>query len=129
MPRNHSRGGFAAEGIRIPFSNQRKPGQVDDGTGTTPTVLPDGNSVEAAPTVVPKLSLATGLIYTYTKSADPSDPWYWTALDYRTGATVWKQLSGTGLGFNNNYAGIALGPDRAAYLGTLGGLVSMRDGG
>ncbi|WP_028475842.1 hypothetical protein [Nocardia sp. CNY236] len=201
-------------------SGQHKPGQVDDGTGTTPTILPNGyvaitdnadpmnvvvyrtapdaaerqvcsvpvfepgrsgtensligagrslivennygyanpasttlgqtttpgfarvdidddgngchlvwtNTVEAGPTVVPKLSLATGLIYTYTKGTQISDPWYWTALDFRTGEMVWKQLSGTGFGFNNNYAGIALGPDGTAYLGATGGLISLRDG-
>ena len=42
-------------------------------------------SSEIAPSVVPKLSLATGLVYTYTKPADPSgnDAWYFTALDFR----------------------------------------------
>lgn len=207
---------------RVTYANsgQRKPGQVDDGTGTTPTVLPDGyvaitdnadpmnvvvyrtepdvdrrevcavpvfapgasatensligagrslivennygyanprstmlgnttvpgfarvdidpdgagctlawtNTTEAAPSVVPKLSLATGLIYTYTKGTQPTDPWYWTALDFRTGEMVWKRLSGVGFGFNNNYAGIALGPDGTAFVGTLGGLISLRDG-
>ncbi|MGN2635204.1 hypothetical protein ACTD5D_03230 [Nocardia takedensis] len=206
---------------RVVYANsgQRKPGQVDDGTGTTPTVLPDGyvaitdnadpmnvvvyrtapdatdrevcavpvfapgasatensligagrslivennfgytgpqstmfgrtttpgfarvdidadgqgctlawtNDTVAAPSVVPKLSLATGLIYTYTKGEQPTDPWYWTALDFRTGAVVFQRLAGVGFGFNNNYAGLALGPDGAAYLGTLGGLISLRD--
>ena len=40
-----------------------------------------------APTVVPKLSLANGLVYTYTKGPGVLDPWYWTALDFRTGKT------------------------------------------
>jgi outer membrane protein assembly factor BamB len=87
------------------------------------------NSSIAAPSVVPKLSLATGLVYAYTKTSQLTDPWYWTAIDFRTGATVWRQLAGAGLGFNNNYAGIALGRDGTAYLGTLGGIVAMRDGG
>jgi len=57
------------------------------------------------------------------------DPWYWTALDFRTGKTVFKQLAGTGsLGFNNNYAGLALSRRGTAYLGTLGGLIAFRDG-
>ncbi|MEA2161130.1 MAG: hypothetical protein QOD66_3510 [Solirubrobacteraceae bacterium] len=87
------------------------------------------NSTERAPTVVSKLSLATGLIYTYTKDPGPLDPWYWTALDFRTGKTVFKQLAGTGsLGFNNNYAGLALSRRGTAYLGTLGGLIAFRDG-
>lgn len=58
-----------------------------------------------------------------------SDAWLWTALDFRTGATVWKQLAGTGLNFNNHYSGIALGPKRpyGAYLGAVGGIVALRD--
>jgi hypothetical protein len=84
---------------------------------------------ERAPTAVSKLSLATGLIYTYTKDPGSSDPWYWTAIDFRTGKTVYKVLAGTGsVGYNNNYAGIALGRAGAEYLGVLGGLISLRDG-
>jgi hypothetical protein len=211
--------------IRYPNSGQHKPGQVDDGTGTTPTVMPGGfvsitdnadpmdvvvyrtarrlrrharrqvcrvpvfsggasatensligagramvvennygysqpsditagrlsapgfarvdlnargtgcrlvwtNRVERAPSVVPKLSLAGGLIYTYTKDAGASDPWYWTTIDFRTGRTVYKVLAGTGsTGYNNNYAGIALASSgKAEYLGTLGGIVALFDG-
>ena len=67
----------------------------------------------SAPSVVPKLSLATGLVYAYTKPAgDVTDPWYWTALDYRTGQVVWKVLAGAGPAYNNNYAGLSLGPRR-----------------
>ncbi len=84
-------------------------------------------SDERSPTVVPKLSLATGLVYAYTKTRDEDDPWYLTALDFRSGETVFKRRSGFGLGFNNNYAPITIGPDRTAYVGTLGGLVAMRD--
>jgi hypothetical protein len=84
---------------------------------------------ERAPTVVSKLSLASGLIYTYTKDPGSSDPWYWTAIDFRTGRTVFKVLSGTGLGFNNNYAGLSISPTGTAYLGSLGGIMALRDGG
>ncbi|MGZ4268215.1 MAG: hypothetical protein ACXVSX_03295 [Solirubrobacteraceae bacterium] len=88
-------------------------------------------SNEVAPSAVPKLSLANGLLYTYTKPArsDGQDPWYLTAIDARTGKTVFKRLGGEGLGFNNNYAPITLGRDGAAYLGTLGGVVVWRDKG
>jgi hypothetical protein len=86
-------------------------------------------SDEVAPSVVPKLSLGAGLVYTYTKSTDSHDPWYLTALDFRTGDTVYKALAGSGLGYNNNYAPVTLGPDRTAYVGTLGGLVALRDAG
>src|SRR4051794_3304068 len=86
------------------------------------------HSDEIAPSVVPKLSLANGLVYTYTKpGGDRSDPWYFTALDFRSGKTVFKYRAGSGLGFNNNYAPVTLGPDGTAYVGVLGGLVAMRD--
>jgi len=85
------------------------------------------NTTQAAPSVVPKLSLATGLIYTYTKGA-ATDSWYWTAIDFRTGATVFKVLAGDGVGFNNNYAGIAIARDGTAYVGTLTGITALRDG-
>jgi hypothetical protein len=90
-------------------------------------------STEVAPSCVPKVSTKTGLVYLYTKDPDPvnttSDAWFWTALDFATGETVWKRLAGTGLSFNNHYAGIALGPKGrpTAYVGTVGGIVAVRD--
>ena len=30
--------------------------------------------------------------------------------------------------YNNNYAGLAIGPDGTAYLGVIGGIVALRDG-
>jgi len=82
-----------------------------------------------APSVVPKLSLGNGLVYTYTKPADggSQDPWYLTALSYRTGRTVWRRLAGSGLGYNNNYAPVTIGPDGSAYVGVLGGLTRFAD--
>jgi hypothetical protein len=84
-------------------------------------------SDEIAPSVVPKLSLAGGVVYTYTKDTDSHDPWFLTTLDFRTGRTIYKALAGSGIGYNNNYAPVTLGPDGTAYVGTLGGLVALRD--
>ena len=86
-------------------------------------------SREVAPSVVPKLSLETGLVYTYTKPArsDGEDAWYFTAINFCTGRTVYRRLAGTGLGYNNNYAPVSLGPDGSAYVGVLGGLVRLAD--
>lgn len=83
---------------------------------------------QSAPTVVSKLSLANGLIYTYTTTTSPSDPWYWTTIDFRTGQTVFRQLAGTGSFYNNNYSGISISPTGTAYVGALGGIVALRDG-
>jgi hypothetical protein len=115
------------------------PASVEGGKVTTPGLArvdldPGGgchkvwSSKEIAPSVVPKLSLGAGLVYTYTKGSDSHDPWFLTTLDFRTGKTVYKALAGSGLGYNNNYAPVTLGPDGTAYVGTLGGLVALRDG-
>lgn len=88
------------------------------------------NTDARAPSVVPKLSTKTGLIYTYTRPPDPAaEGYYWTAIKWRSGRTAWMQYAGSGLPFNNNYAGLALGPDGTAYLGVTGGIIALRDGG
>jgi len=87
------------------------------------------NTSERAPTVVSKASIGNGLIYTYTLEPGSSSPWYWTALDFRTGKVVYKRLAGTGsVGYNNNYSGIAINPSGTEYVGVLGGIIAMRDG-
>ena len=87
------------------------------------------HSDERAPTSVPKLSLASGLVYVYSKEprSDGNDGWYLTALDFDTGRTLFKRLSGEGLGHNNNYAPVTLAPDGDTYVGTLGGIVRLAD--
>jgi hypothetical protein len=114
------------------------------GRTTTPGIArvklernPDGSadcglmwtSDEAAPTSVPKVSLATGLLYVYTKpkSSLGIDAWYFTGIDVRTGRTQFKQLTGTGVGYNNHYAAIYLSPSGVGYIATLAGLVRVQD--
>lgn len=88
------------------------------------------NTDVRAPTAVPKMSMETGLIYTYSKPPEPTDDegYFWTAIDFRTGETVWQKYAGSGLLYNNNYAGMAIGPDGSLFLGVIGGLISLRDG-
>jgi hypothetical protein len=97
----------------------------DEGTGCAPVWYSD----ERTPSAVPKLSLAAGLLYAYTKPprSDGVDAWYFTALSFRTGKTDYERLAGTGLGYNSNYAPVSIGPDETAYVGALGGLVLLRD--
>ena len=94
------------------------------------------NNQESIPSVVSQMSLANGLIYTYTKDPDScSAPgpcytaaWYLTAIDFASGQTVFKRLGGTGLFYNNHYSGVYLGPDqKTAYVGVIGGLIAIRD--
>ena len=81
-----------------------------------------------APSVVPKLSLGAGLVYTYTKPKrnDTIDAWYLTALDFDTGKTVYSRLAGTGFGYNNNFAPVTIAPNGTAYVGVLGGLTQVQ---
>jgi len=88
------------------------------------------NNKVAPPSLVPKLSTATGLAYFYVKHKDPKthvDVWYWAAVSFRTGKLVWERRSGTGPLFDNTYAGLAIGPTGTAYLGALGGIVAVKD--
>jgi hypothetical protein len=90
-----------------------------------------------APSSVAKASLGNGLLYAYTKpkiapvlgllGANLLDAWYFTAIDIRTGKTVWSRLTGTGIQWNNHYSAIYLGPDGTAYVATLAGLVRIKD--
>ena len=85
-----------------------------------------------SPSAVAKLSLRAGLVYTYSKPAvnTTSDPWYLTAIDFRTGRTVYSRLAGVGLGYNNNFSPVTLAPGgRVAYVGALGGIVRFADSG
>lgn len=83
-----------------------------------------------APTSVPKVSLGNGLLYAYTKAASHllDDSWALSAIDVRTGKTQWSQRTGNGVQWNNHYASIYLGPDGAAYMPTLAGLIRFKDG-
>src|SRR5438067_915292 len=85
-------------------------------------------SSERVPSTVSKMSLADGLMYAYTKDPGPgsTDAWYLTAISFKTGVTLWKRLVGTGLGYNNNFAPVSLGPDATAYVGVLAGLSLVR---
>jgi hypothetical protein len=87
-------------------------------------------SAEISQTTVPKLSLANGLVYLYTKLRDAprwTDAYYLTAVDFRTGQTVFRARTGVGLGYDNHWAPVTIGPDGTAYVGTLRGLLAVRD--
>jgi hypothetical protein len=91
------------------------------------------NDQESVPNVVSQASLVTGLEYTYSKDASPpdaqfTDPWYFTAVDFHTGQTVYKVLAGTGVLYNSYYSSVYLGPDgKTAYVGVIGGLVRIHE--
>lgn len=89
-------------------------------------------SEEASCTVVPKLSTKTGLVYLYTREFGNGVPgmavaWYFTAIDFRTGETVFKVHTGNGIKWNNSYGPISIGPDGTAYVGVFNGILSVKD--
>ena len=85
-------------------------------------------SREISPSTVPKLSLANGLVYLYTKPPGTPDRWYLTAVDFFSGRTVWRRLMGTGRLFNVHYAGLTISPTGVLYTGVLGGTAALTDG-
>ena len=88
------------------------------------------HSPEKSSQVLPKLSLATGLLYVYTYQwiEDLGDyAFFLTAVDFATGRTVFRIPTGQGLDYANFGQPMAIAPDGAAYLGTLGGLLRVRD--
>ncbi|MCQ2474820.1 MAG: hypothetical protein MJ173_02825 [Clostridia bacterium] len=89
-------------------------------------------SEEASCTVVPKLSTKNGLGYLYTREYGNGFPkstvaWYFTAIDFRTGKTVFKVYTGNGINWNNSYGPITIGPDGTAYVGVFNGIISVKD--
>jgi hypothetical protein len=77
-----------------------------------------------------KLSLGNGLLYLYFRDGAPVPTrWYFTAVDFATGETVYRQLAGTGLRYNNWAGAMFIHPESGAlYSTTIFGLVMMRDG-
>lgn len=84
------------------------------------------------PSVVSKLSAASGIAYFYSfelaKDADgkPTQDWSIVGLDFRTGKQVMKIPTGRGKSFDNNWASMSIGPDSSFYAGVTGGLVQVR---
>jgi hypothetical protein len=103
-------------------------------------LIPDGDggfsceqvwlSPEKSSQVLPKVSLKNGLLYVYTYEQLPDQEytWFLTAVDFETGTTSFSVPTGEGLDYTNFGPPLVLGPDGAAYLGTMGGLLRVRDG-
>ncbi|HZE18275.1 MAG TPA: hypothetical protein VE197_22725 [Mycobacterium sp.] len=79
----------------------------------------------------PRLSTKTGLVYVYARRVDPNHPLryvgYWTAVDFRTGKTIWQRLAGTGRRYDAYYPTVNIGPKGILYYSAFDGLVALRD--
>lgn len=84
---------------------------------------------------VPQLSTQTGLIYTYTQdqSFTSRNAYYFEAIDFQSGQTVWRKLAGVENGgfldtsYYNATLTLSLGPDGSLYQGIFGGLLKLED--
>lgn len=82
-----------------------------------------------APSGAPAVSVEDGFAYVWTKRHSwlGVDAWYLSALDLRTGRLAWARRTGLNLLTDNHGGPVALGPDRAAYVPVLGGVVRVAD--
>ncbi|WP_049974364.1 hypothetical protein [Azospirillum sp. B4] len=79
------------------------------------------------PSVVSKLSLATGLVYTYSlKIEDGRHDWFLTAVDAATGSVAWSAKVGSGPLFDNHYSALSISPAGVVYVPTALGMVMVR---
>jgi hypothetical protein len=92
-----------------------------NGDGTGGAGWPELNS-SRVPSVVSKLSLLTGLVYTYQKK---EDGWYFTAINFSDGKTAFEMYVGEGQALNSHYAGLHLSPSGRVYIGTFEGILSL----
>ncbi len=105
---------------------------VPDGQGSY-TCREVWTSPENSCSTVPKLSLGSGLVYLYTyvwPADTPGDSYqyYFTAIDFETGKTVFRVPVGEGVWYFDMGAPITLSPEGGtAYIGTVGGLVRIAD--
>jgi hypothetical protein len=80
------------------------------------------------PSVVSKLSLANGLLYTYTLEIhDGVQSWYVSAVDSHTGEVAYKIHCGDGLAFDNHYASLYIGPDGTLYVPVWSGILALSE--
>ncbi|MDZ5646958.1 hypothetical protein [Nitrospirillum sp. BR 11828] len=86
------------------------------------------NEHVTVPSVVSKLSLATGLLYTYSlKIEDGRHDWFLTAVEAETGSIAWSAKVGSGILFDNHYSALSIAPDGTVYIPTALGMVMIRE--
>jgi hypothetical protein len=84
------------------------------------------------PSVVPKLSVKSGIAYFYSfdlakdGAGKTVQDWSIVGLDFRTGRQVIKIPTGRGKSFDNNWASMSIAPDGTFYAGVTGGVVQVR---
>ena len=104
----------AGEGVTHPGVSRVVVGESDCAVTWTAPI--------AAPSVVPKFSYATRLVYTYEKRAGG---WDVVALDADDGAERSRAQVGAAFDANNNWAPVTIAQDGTLYVGTVLGLSAL----
>lgn len=84
---------------------------------------------ESAPSVRPVVSWQTGLLYTWGKRGTlwGVPAYYLSAIDVRTGRTMFSVRGGTGRGLEAKRSHVTLNEAGEAFVGVVGGVVRVRD--
>jgi len=123
-----------------PFDRAGGPGQLAVLFSGTPGVAPRGaekfrwdpatntlttawvNRTVSCPNGIPSMSTATGVAYCW---GSRDGAWTLEALDWQTGASVFRRFLGPGSEDNSAYAGTEVGGFGSVVSGTLGGVTSV----
>lgn len=118
-------------GYLAPFGSAQlyktTPGMALINFSNSPKVIPWANSTLSVPSVVSKVSIPDGLVYTYSMTFEnKTAKWYFTVVDFYTG-TVYSQIhTGDGVDFDNHYSAVAIHPTLGnAYVPVNGGIVKI----
>jgi hypothetical protein len=85
------------------------------------------NETLRVPSVVSKVSLPDGLVYTYSMNVkDEIAYWFFTAVDFNSGDVYYNIQTGKGADYDNHYAAVAIHPTLGtAYVPVNGGIVKI----
>lgn len=98
-----------------------------DGAGSRGSVTWHNDRL-VVPSVVSKVSLANGLLYTYTMELEGGvQRWYISAVDAHTGDVAYKIHCGDGLLFDNHYTSLYIGPNGTLYVPVWSGILSLSE--
>jgi hypothetical protein len=113
-------------------ADARRPRRLRLANGASPSVHGPRRAQQSACRRLPRptpTTLEARATYTKPPSSDGIECLVLTAIDFRSGRTVFRRRAGTGVGFNNNYAPVTLGADGSACVGLISVLVRFSDTG
>ncbi|USW52708.1 hypothetical protein Slin15195_G060270 [Septoria linicola] len=87
---------------------------------------------ESKTSSIATLSTKTGPLYNYYQDLELAEQgeyvWYMVAMNWETGEEVWRVMTGTGGGFDNNFQTPTIAPDGCLWIAVAEGVVKICDG-